>query len=152
MKASLKKTGAGDQFQIRNGDEQFNKLYTKLRDYKLFEVHEKERETSQAAQNLQLSQRVEQTYRAICNAAKSEGEKGEAVDKSESKKIGNVKVTKKTLIAYLRKRYTARVATKMVCIFEWGNQQLEYKAFYERLEDVLLHPKEKDLSSKTEMD
>lgn len=36
-------------------------------------------------------------------------------------KIQNLKVTRKTLIAYLRKRYSARVATKMACIFDWSN-------------------------------
>lgn len=57
-----------------------------------------------------------------------------------------MKVTRKTLINYLKKRYTPRVATKMACIFDWSNQQLEFDPFYQRIEASLLQPK--DLSNK----
>jgi len=59
--------------------------------------------------------------------------------------ILNVKIMRKTLLAYLKKRYTSRLASKMTCIFDWSNQQLEYDVFYSRMDAVLLRPKDLDL-------
>lgn len=58
-----------------------------------------------------------------------------------------MKVTRKTLMTYLRKRFATRVATKMACIFDWSNQQVPAEAFYQRMLDVLLRPKDMNSSS-----
>ena len=58
-----------------------------------------------------------------------------------------MKVTRKTLMSYLRKRFTTRVATKMACIFDWSNQQVPADVFYQRMIDVLLKPKDMNTHS-----
>ena len=60
-----------------------------------------------------------------------------------------MKVTRKTLMTYLRKRFATRVATKMACIFDWSNQQVPAEAFYLRMLDVLLRPKDMNSASPT---
>ena len=121
-------------------------LYQKFKSQKIF----KELDVNAGQTNRDLLKNVKDTYRKICASKKEEGEaggadKGVTEKKNLPEKIHNLKVTRKTLIAYLRRRYSARVATKMACIFDWSNTQESYEAFYQRLVDVLLKPK--DLNS-----
>ena len=93
-----------------------NTLYKELKNYRIFEIQE----NAAPSAPRELSEGTEAKYRAICNSAKAETDKGDG-DKFVIQKIGNFKVTRKTLISYLRKHYAARVATKMACIFDWSN-------------------------------
>jgi len=108
-----------------------NTLYAKLRNNKIF----KEPDVNSTQANRDLQKCVKDTYKKICASKKDEGEK-ETLDKGVSEKknlpekIHNLKVTRKSLITYLRKRYSARVATKMACIFDWSNTQESYEPFY----------------------
>ena len=49
---------------------------------------------------------------------------------------------KKYLLTYLKKRYTSRLAQKFASLFDWSNGQIDYDVFYQRIEAVLLRPRD----------
>ena len=49
---------------------------------------------------------------------------------------------KKYLLTYLKKRYTSRLAQKFTSLFDWSNGQIDYDVFYQRIEAVLLRPRD----------
>ena len=100
-------------------------LYLKFKNHKIFKDNDL---NGAPSNNRNLLKNVSKTYKKICKLKEGLGEKDADKGVSEKKimphtieKIQNLKVTRKTLIAYLRKRYSARVATKMACIFDWSN-------------------------------
>jgi len=56
--------------------------------------------------------------------------------------LKNVRINKNKLVNYLKKRYTGRLVQKVASIFDWSNANVEKEFFYNRLNDVLLNPKE----------
>ena len=98
------------------GLSQGERLYKKLQNLKLFQT------TDQVAMNAQLplNEEVERTYREIYYS-REKGEKEDVKDKGESKQLKNVKMQKKYLLTYLKKRYTNRLAQKFASIFDWSN-------------------------------
>ena len=58
---------------------------------------------------LHLNDEVERTYREIYYS-REKGDKEDIKDKGESKQLKNVKMQKKYLLTYLKKRYTSRLA------------------------------------------
>lgn len=126
-------------------------LYLKFKNHKIFKDNDL---NGAPSNNRNLLKNVSKTYKKICKLKEGQGEKDADKGVSEKKimphtieKIQNLKVTRKTLIAYLRKRYSARVATKMACIFDWSNTQESYEPFYQRITDVLLKPKDLNMMS-----
>jgi len=116
---SIKKNTTLDQSTSKSGEKVHNFIFKKLKDSQLYEVSENHSNSQQMVE--MVRERVEKTYRAINSAAPKTGGDNADLVGSESKKIANLKVTRKTLINYLKKRYTARVATKMACMFDWSN-------------------------------
>jgi len=55
-------------------------------------------------------------------------------DDTESINVRSAKVTRKKLHFLLTARYSARLATKMVSIFDWANQTLNFNNFYNTAE------------------
>lgn len=110
---NLKKQTAIASFE---GLSQGERLYKKLQNLKLFQT------TDQVAINAQLplNEEVEKTYREIYYS-REKGEKEDVKDKGESKQLKNVKMQKKYLLTYLKKRYTNRLAQKFASIFDWSN-------------------------------
>jgi len=51
-------------------------------------------------------------------------------------------MTRPTLLAFLKTRYTARLAQKLATIFDWSNGMIDYDVFYKELERILIKPKD----------
>lgn len=113
---SVKKNTMTMDFSTLSAEEIQNSLYKELKNFSIFKVQE----NAAPSAPRDLCEDTEATYIAIWNSAKAESEKGDN-DKFVIQRVSNFKVTRKTLISYLRKHYAARVATKMACIFDWSN-------------------------------
>ena len=80
---------------------------------------------------------VEAVYRNIFSS-RDKGEKNVGKAAAEKLRYQNVKVDRRILVSYLKKRYSSRLAQKLASIFDWSNIAVEYDVFYKRLEEILL--------------
>lgn len=60
-------------------------------------------------------------------------------------------MTKPYLTNFLKNRYTGRIANKLAAIFDWSNPQLEYYAFYERVDSILFPQKDPSMNDQQHM-
>ena len=108
--------------QLPIGFNQHNKasyIYLKLENMKLFDDTE---QTSSSIAQRWLQHEVEETYRTIYMSVTATNEKGESIEKGEHRgSLKNMKMQKRAVIAYLRKRYTNRLAQKIATMFDWSN-------------------------------
>lgn len=56
--------------------------------------------------------------------------------------LKNARINRAKLVNFLKRRYTGRLVQKIASVFDWSNGNLEPDAFYGKLNDFLLHPKE----------
>ena len=68
--------------------------------------------------------------------------KEENKDKHEIKNLKNAGINKKTLMNYLKRRYTNRLSLKIAALFDWSNLQIDYDVFYQRIESILVRPRD----------
>ena len=54
----------------------------------------------------------------------------EMIPASKDSKVTNLKIKKTWLAAYLKERYSQRLATKMSALFDWGNTYLRFADFH----------------------
>ncbi len=53
----------------------------------------------------------------------------------------NLRVTAQKLKAYLRNRYSTKIANKMAALFDWSMQQIDYRTFYRQLLESVVDQK-----------
>ena len=87
----------------------------------------------------QVEKHVADTYLNIADEAP-------VVDSVETKeqaaRLRNCKMYKGKLVTYLKKRYTGRLVQKLASIFDWSNGNMPHEVFYQRVQDILIKPKE----------
>jgi hypothetical protein len=65
--------------------------------------------------------------------AESEKTFREMVPASKDSRVTNMKIKKTWLNAYLKERYSQRLATKMCALLDWGNATMRFDAFHKEL-------------------
>ena len=115
-KPGSRKTITMDQYNMMSDSE---KLYHKIKKFKIFT-------SSEAFESLNpnahegLTAAVKKTYMNIYNCT-DDGKIGKKDENKDIKNLKNASINKKTLMNYLKKRYTHRLAQKMTALFDWSN-------------------------------
>ena len=136
-KPGFRKTVSLEHYNMMTDSE---KLYHKIKKFKIFT-------SSEAFESLNpnahegLTAEVKKTYMNIYNCS-DDSRIGKKDENKDIKNLKNASINKKTLMNYLKKRYTHRLAQKMTALFDWSNLQIDYDVFYSKLENLLVRPRD----------